>query len=124
VKLAPATPLLAAACTLALALAGCGIGSDDAAPDEDGDIRATVMTCFESEGIDARLEGEEGNEEIVIGDGPGAPRVRVFLTAGESEAAHFQAEGEGAEQIGATWLYVNDGDDDLLEQVENCLTEQ
>jgi hypothetical protein len=115
--------MLAAACAATLALAGCSLGSDDAAPD-DGDIRTTVMTCFESEGIDARLEGEEGNEEIVIGDDPGAPRVRVFLTAGESEAAHFQGEGEGAEQIGATWLYVNEGSDDLLEDVENCLAEQ
>jgi hypothetical protein len=60
----------------------------------------------------------------VIGDGPGAPRVRFFLTAGESEAAHFQAEGEGSEQIGATWLYVNEGSDDLLEEVETCLAEQ
>jgi hypothetical protein len=122
-KRSPARPMLVAACAAALALAGCGLGSDDAAPD-DADIRTTVMTCFENEGIDARLEGEEGNEEIVIGDGPGAPRVRVFLTSGESEAAHFQGEGEGAEQIGATWLYVNEGDDDLLEQVENCLAEQ
>jgi hypothetical protein len=116
-------PLLGAACAATLALAGCGLGSDDAAPD-DADIRTTVMTCFENEGIDATLEGEEGNEEIVIGDGPGAPRVRVFLTSGESEAAHFQGEGEGAEQIGATWLYVNEGSDDLLEDVENCLAEQ
>jgi hypothetical protein len=123
-KLSLARPMLAVACTLALTVAGCGLGSDDAAPDEDGDIRATVMTCFEAEGIDARFEGEEGNEEIVIGDGPGAPRVRFFLTAGESEAAHFQGEGEGSEQIGATWLYVNEGSDDLLEEVENCLTEQ
>jgi hypothetical protein len=119
-----ARPMLAAACVSALALAGCGLGSDDAAPDEDGDIRATVMNCFEAEDIDARFEGEEGNEEIVIGDGPGAPRVRFFLTSGESEAAHFQGEGEGSEQIGATWLYVNEGSDDLLEQVENCLAEQ
>ena len=117
--------MLAAACVSALALApaGCGLGSDDATPD-DADVRTTVMTCFENEGIDARFEGEEGNEEIVIGDGPGAPRVRVFLTSGESEAAHFQAEGEGSEQIGATWLYVNEGSDDLLEEVENCLAEQ
>jgi hypothetical protein len=124
VKRSPARPLLAAACAATLALAGCGLGSDDAAPDEDGDIRATVMTCFETEGIDAHLEGDEGNEEIVIGDGPGAPRVRVFLTSGESEAAHFQGEGEGSEQIGATWLYVNEGSDDLLEEFENCLAEQ
>jgi hypothetical protein len=119
-----ARPMLAAACVSALALPGCGLGSDDASPDDDADVRTTVMTCFENEGIPAHFEGEEGNEEIVIGDGPGAPRVRVFLTSGESEAAHFQAEGEGSEQIGATWLYVNEGSDELLEQVENCLAEQ
>jgi hypothetical protein len=116
-------PALAAACLMA-ALPGCGIGSDDATPSDDSDTRSTVMACFEAEGIDARLEGEEGSEEAVIGDGPGAPRIRFFLTAGESEAAHFQGEGEGSEQIGATWLYVNEGSDDLLEQVENCLAEQ
>ena len=115
-----ALPLLA----LALALPGCGIGSDDAAPDEDGDVRATVMSCFEAEDIPARFEGEEGNEDIVIGDGPGAPRIRFFLTAGEAEAAHFQGRGEGSEQIGATWLYVNEGSDELLEDVENCLADQ
>jgi hypothetical protein len=118
-----ASAVLAVACVAALALAGCGLGSDDASPD-DGDIGATVMTCLESEGVDARLDGEEGKEEIVIGDEPGAPRIRFFLTAGESEAAHFQGKGEGAEQIGAAWLYVNEGSDDLLEPVENCLAEQ
>jgi hypothetical protein len=116
----PALPLL----LVALALPGCSLGSDDAAPADDSDIRSVVMACFEEEGIDARFEGEEGNEEIVIGDGPGAPRVRFFLTSGESEAAHFQGEGEGSEQIGATWLNVNEGSDDLLEDVENCLAEQ
>jgi hypothetical protein len=115
-----ALPLL----VLGLALPGCGIGSDDAAPSDESDIRAAMLTCFEAEGIEARLEGEEGSEEIVVGDGPDAPRVRFFLTAGESEAAHFQGKGEGAEQIGATWLYTNGGSEDLLEDVENCLAEQ
>jgi hypothetical protein len=105
---------------LAVALPGCGIGSDDAAPD-DSDTVSVVMACFEEEGIDARLEGDR---EVVVGDGPGAPRIEFFLTAGESEAAQFQGRGEGAEQIGAAWLYVNEGSDDLLEGVENCLAEQ
>jgi hypothetical protein len=108
---------------LALALPGCGIGSEDAAPD-DADIRTAMMTCFEQEGVDAHFEGDEGNEDIVIGDGPGAPRVRFFLTAGESEAAQFEGRGEGTEQIGAAWLYANEGDDDTLEKVENCLADQ
>jgi hypothetical protein len=112
-------PLLAA---LALTT-GCGIGSDDAAPDE-GDIRSNMMACFESEGLDAHFEGEEGNEDIVIGEGEGAPRVRFFLTAGESEAAQFEGRGEGTEQIGAAWLYTNEGSDEVLEPVENCLADQ
>ena len=110
-----AVPLL----LLAVALPGCGIGSDDAAPNE-GDTRAVVMACFEKEGIDAHEDGDE----LVIGDGPDAPRIRFFLTAGESEAAQFQGEGEGAEQIGATWLYVNGGSDDLMKPVEDCLADQ
>ena len=109
---------------LLAALSGCGLGSDDAAPSEDdSDKRAVAMACFEAEGIEARLEGEEGDEEIVIGDGSGAPRVKFFLTAGESEAAQFAGDGEGAEQIGPVLLYVNEGSDDLLEDVELCLAE-
>jgi hypothetical protein len=109
---------------LALGLTtGCGLGSEDAAPD-DADIRSAMMTCFENEGLDARFEGEEGNEDIVIGEGEDAPRVRFFLTAGESEAAQFEGRGEGTEQIGAAWLYTNEGSDEVLEPVENCLADQ
>jgi hypothetical protein len=115
-----AIPLLA----LALALPGCGIGSDDAAPSDESDIRSAMVACFEGEGLEPRLEGEEGSEEIVVGEGEGAPRVRFFLTAGESEAAHFEGEGEGAEQIGAGWLYTGEGTDDVLEPMENCLADQ
>ncbi len=104
-----------------LALPGCGIGSDDAGGGGDTDIRASAMTCLEDEGVDARLEGEEGSEEIVIGDGADAPRVTFFLTSGQAEAAQFEGEGEGAEQIGAALLYVNGGSDELLEPVEGCL---
>ena len=64
-----------------------------------------------------------GDQEIVIGDGADAPRVRFFLTSGESEAAQFEGHGEGAEQIGATLLYVRDGSDDVLGDVEKCLTD-
>ena len=36
----------------------------------------------------------------MIGDGADAPRIKFFLTAGEAEAAQFEGDGEGAEQIG------------------------
>ena len=113
-------PVVAAAALLALP--GCGIGSDDAGGGDDTDIRASAVTCLEEEGVDARLEGDEGSEEIVIGNGAGAPRIEFFLTSGQAEAAQFEGEGEGAEQIGPALLYVNGGSDDLLEPVESCLS--
>jgi hypothetical protein len=102
---------------------GCGLGSDDAGGGDDLDDRSAALTCLEEAGVEARLEGQEGEQEIVVGDGAGAPRVKFFLTAGEAEAAQFQGKGEGAEQIGATLLYVRDGDDDLLGDVEKCLAD-
>ena len=107
-----------------LALPGCGIGSDDAGGgDDDSDKRAVALACLEDEEVGARLEGEEGDEEIVIGEGADAPRIKFFLTAGEAEGAQFAGEGEGAEQIGPTLLYVNGGSDELLETVEGCLAD-
>lgn len=109
---------------LLLLVAFVGCGSDDAAPAEDeSDKRALAMNCLEEANVSARLEGREGEEEIVIGEGEDAPRIKFFLTAGESEAAHFEGRGEGAEQIGSALLYVGNGDDELLETVENCLAD-
>ena len=117
------SPLLLSA-LLALAVGpGCGIGSDDAGGGDDLDDRSAALACLEEAGVDARIEGEEGKQEIVIGSGAGAPRVRFFLTAGEAEASQFQGNGEGAEQIGATLLYVRDGSDDVLGDVEKCLAD-
>jgi hypothetical protein len=106
------------------ALAGCGLGSDDAGGgDDDLDDRTAALECLEEAGVEARLEGSEGEQEIVVGDGADAPRIKFFLTAGEAEAQQFQGRGEGAEQIGGTLLYVGDGSDDLLEPVEKCLAD-
>ena len=114
----------AAAAALLVALPGCGIGSDDAGGGaDDSDKRAVALECLEEEDVEAHLEGKEGEEEIVIGDGADAPRVKFFLTSGESEAAQFEGAGEGAEQIGPALLYVNGGSDELLETVEGCLAE-
>jgi hypothetical protein len=116
--------LLLLSTTLALAVApGCGLGSDDAGGGDDLDDRSAALACLEEAGVEARLEGEEGEQEIVLGDGARAPRVKFFLTAGEAEAAQFQGNGEGAEQIGATLLYVRDGSDDLLGDAEKCLAD-
>jgi hypothetical protein len=104
-----------------LALPGCSLGSDDAAPvDDESDKPGATLSCLDEKGIEARLDGEDA---VVVGDGEAAPRIEFFLTAGESEAAQFKGKGEGAEQIGSALLYVRDGSDDLLEDVELCLAD-
>lgn len=105
-------------------LAGCSLGSSDAGGRQDLDDRSAALACLQDAGVaDARLEGPEGKQQIVIGDSTNPPRVKFFLTAGEAEAEQFQGHGEGAEQIGGTLLYVGDGSDDLLEPVEKCLAD-
>ncbi|MEA2377296.1 MAG: hypothetical protein QOK00_1058 [Thermoleophilaceae bacterium] len=103
------------------ALSACGLGSDDASGSDDLDDRTATMACLQDAGIAARLEGPEGKQEIVVGDGANPPHIKFLLTAALAEAEQFQGRGEGAEQIGAALLYVGDGSDDLLQGVEKCL---
>jgi len=54
-------------------------------------------------------------------------RVKFYLTAAAAEAAQFQGEGEGAEQIGSALLFVGPEVDpkteDILKDVEGCLAD-
>jgi hypothetical protein len=107
---------------LALVGAGCGGSYDPRAglPDDVADDpRAVALKCLTDHGdLDAR---ERGEDEIVVGDEQTGPRIRFYLTGGESEAAQFEGEAEGTEQIGSALLFVREGSDDELEQVEFCL---
>lgn len=104
-----------------VALPGCGLGSNDAGGRNDTDVRTAALQCLTDAGVNARLEGPQADQQIIIGTSSNAPHVKFFLTAGEAEAEQFQGHGEGAEQIGATLLYVGDGSDDELKPVEKCL---
>jgi hypothetical protein len=105
-------------------LAGCG--SNDAAPaGDESDTRARALACItEEKGVEAR---EDGDDEIVVNGVEDGPRIRFYLTAGEAEAAAFEGDGEGAEQIGAALLFVapevHEETEDLLKDVEDCLAE-
>jgi hypothetical protein len=119
-------PLLALlALAAAVAAAGCGSGSstDPAegrpATVDVNDDRAVALDCLTRvKGLDAR---EEGDHELIVGDEETGPKIRFFLTGGESEARQFEGKAEGSEQIGNTLLYVREGSDDELEDVEFCL---
>jgi hypothetical protein len=114
-------PLLALPLVL-LALGGCG--SSDAAPAVDeSDLPGSTVACLDAKGVPAQVEGKEENE-VVLDAGP---RVKFYLTAAAAEAAQFQGEGEGAEQIGSALLFVDPEVDpqteDVLKEVEGCLAD-
>ena len=116
-------PLLLLPLLLAV-VAGCG--SNDAAPaGDESDARAKALACItEEKGVDAR---EDGDDEIVLNGVEDGPRIRFYLTAGEAEAAAFEGDGEGAEQIGAALLFVqpevHEETEDLLKDVEDWLAD-
>jgi hypothetical protein len=109
----------------AVLVAACG-SSDAGGSDDDSDTRSVVLECLtQDKGIDARL----GPEDTILLDGDeDTPKIQFFLTAGEAEAAQFEGNGEGSEQIGAALLFVGpevrDDSEELLEDVENCLADQ
>jgi hypothetical protein len=112
-------PGLGTALALAAAVvAGCGGPDYDADPN---DKRAVALECLtETKNLDARLDGEDA---IVVGNSDTGPRIRFFLTNGEAEAEQFEGRGEGAEQIGNALLFVREGSEDDLAEIENCLDE-
>jgi len=114
-------PLLALPLVL-LALAGCG--SSDAAPSVDeSDKPGSTIACLDYQGVKAHVNGKDENEVLL----DAGPRVKFYLTAAAAEAAQFQGEGEGAEQIGSALLFVDPEPDpkteDVLKVAESCLAD-
>jgi len=117
----------AAACAAALALVSCGGSDEPARPGGKGqapdpnDKRAVALDCFvNQEGLQARLVGEQS---IQVG-AEGGPRVEFLISGGEAEGRQFQGDAQGAEQIGSTLLFLNDGTEDQIEKLEKCLDDQ
>jgi len=106
-------------CVLALAAGACGseepVTGDEPDPN---DQRAVALDCFTN---DAGLEAETVGDHSIQVDGAGGPRVEFFLSSGEAESQQFKGEAQGAEQVGAALLFVNDGSDEMLEALEDCL---
>jgi hypothetical protein len=105
-----------------LALAGCG--SSDAAPQVDeSDKPGSTIACLDAKGVAAHVDGKDENEVLL----DAGPRVKFYLTAAAAEAAQFQGEGEGGEQIGSALLFVDPEVDprteDVLKDVEGCLAD-
>jgi hypothetical protein len=113
--------LLSLATLAVLALAGCSLSSDSASSgDNDADKRGAAIACVTGKGLEAR---EQGRAAVTVDDPRTGPRIVFYLTSGQAEAAQFEGQGEGAEQIGSALLFVRDGTDDELEKIELCLND-
>lgn len=112
------TPLTCvAACTAAVALAGCGSSdSGSGGSANPSDKQAVTLECLAEKGFAARSVG--ATIEI---DGPEGPRVEFNVSGGESETRAFKGEAQGAEQIGSTLLFVGAADDRELDAIEECV---
>ncbi len=100
-------------------LAGCGSsGGSSGATVDPNDKRAVALACMKEEGIDARPEGKD---VIQVGDRRTGPRIQFYLSTGAAETTQFKGEAQGAEQIENALMYVRQGNDQLLEQLESCV---
>ncbi len=128
-----------AAAALAAALAACGSSAgrapqnpepaqspagtttgSQARPVAGSNKRDAALGCIHARGIEAQPAGEKS----IIVNGPAGPRIDFFQSSLEAEGEQFEGNGEGAEQVGAALLYVRDGSEELLTQLELCLNEQ
>jgi hypothetical protein len=106
---------------MAFWVAGCGLSGEDDSTADPNDKRAVALECItEEQGLDARLDG---NDRIQVGDPDTGPRIRFFLTGGEAEVEQFEGRGEGAEQIKNALLFVRQGSEEDLTQIEECLND-
>jgi hypothetical protein len=105
------------------AVAGCG-PSDAGAPSnanvDPNDKRALALSCLREKRIDARPEGKD---VIQVGDRASGPRIQFYLSTGAAETTQFKGEAQSAEQIENALLFVRQGEDRLLEELERCVAE-
>ena len=106
----------------ALLAAGCGGGEEDFRAGVDpNDHRALALACLTKEKkLDATAVDPDS---IQVNEGANGPRIRFYTNSGEAEAEQFEGRAEGSEAIGRSLLFVRGGSDDLLEQVEDCLSD-
>jgi hypothetical protein len=65
---------------------------------------------------------EVGTTGLQIGSAPSGPRVVFTPTAGAAQADQIRDREQGAEVIGSALLYPDEGSDQLLSVIEDCLS--
>ena len=101
---------------------GCG-GASSGTPDDSvdpNDKRGVALACMKEKRIEALPEGED---VIQVGDRRTGPRIQFYLSTGAAETTQFKGEAQGAEQIENALMYVREGDEALLEELESCIAD-
>jgi hypothetical protein len=109
----------AAATGLAVLLAsvpGCGGGESEPANPND-----KVLNCIRDEDLDAQ---KVRNDVVQIDAEQTGPRIVFFRTVAEAEGKDFTGAAPGAEQVGRALVYANEGSDDVLKKVEDCIHDE
>jgi hypothetical protein len=114
---------LAAATLATIALAGCGaVKVQPTAGRGQIDSQATMnpnhLACLQR----AHLPVTVVNREVLqIGSLPTGPTVVFTPTPSSAQDAQISGQAQGAEAIGSALLWVHQGSDQELKEIENCL---
>jgi hypothetical protein len=116
----PLATALALSCCLLAACGGDEVADSAPPPPDPNDKRGSALYCLKYE---KELQAAEVDENAIqVGEDPERdPRIEFFVTSGEAEGRQFQGNAQGAEHIGNALLFVREGSDDLLEEIEACL---
>ena len=105
----------------AVSLGACGSKSNgDSLGSNPNDQRTEALACMKDEQLTVK---KVGNTSLQVGAEKDGPRVVFYTTPRDAEADQFVGRTPGAEQVGRALIYVNEGSDEVLEKLENCLDE-
>jgi hypothetical protein len=109
------------AIVIVLSLGACGSKTNgDSLGANPNDQRAEALACMKEHKLAVR---KVGNTSIQVGPAGTGPRVVFYTTPRDAEADQFEGKTPDAEQVGRALIYVNEGSDEVLEKLENCLDE-
>ena len=109
------------AIVVALSFAACGSKtSGDSLGSNPNDQRTEALACMEEQKLSVK---KVGNTSLQVGQGAGGPRVVFYTTPRDAEAEQFEGKAPDAEQVGRALIFVNEGSDEVLEKLEDCLDE-
>jgi hypothetical protein len=80
------------------------------------------VACIKAAGLPVTQATFNGDPGLQIGSAPSGPSVTFLATPGAAQYAQIAGTAQGAEVVGASLLYPNQGSDSELKKIEDCLS--